>query len=216
MTHKAIIFDLDGTLLDSLGGIAGAMNSLLESLNYPTFPVEDYKYFVGGGLEEAFNHTFPEGELQRYSLEDLFADYRARYNNIWPDSTRPYQGIVPLLETLGQERIPFSILSNKSQSFTERMVEVLLPGFPFFKVWGQRPGVPLKPDPTAALEMAHIQGLEPAEYLFVGDSGIDMRTGRNAGMTSVGVLWGFRDAPELLTDGAHHLISTPEELLEVF
>ncbi len=215
MAYKAIIFDLDGTLLDSLAGIAEATNQLLTDLGYPVFPVEDYRYFVGKGIEQLFINTIPEAELPKHSMETLMSDYREIYNRVWPQSTRPYKGITELLDTLCQKNIPMSILSNKSQSFTERMVEALLPNYPFFKVWGHRSGAPLKPNPRSARDIASEQGVAPKDFLFVGDTAVDMKTGKKAGMTSVGVLWGFRDYGELFENGADAIISTPDYLLKI-
>lgn len=215
MTYKAIIFDLDGTLLDSLGGIAEATNQLLKELGYPVFKVDDYRYFVGKGIEELFINTIPKDKLASHSMEALINDYRDIYNRVWPQSTRPYDGITELLDALVEREIPMSILSNKSQSFTERMVEELLPGYPFFKVWGHRPGVPLKPNPKSARAIAKELGVPVREFLFVGDTAVDMKTGKNAGMASVGVLWGFRDYGELFENGADAITSSPDTILKI-
>jgi phosphoglycolate phosphatase len=215
MTYRAIIFDLDGTLLDSLSGIAEATNQLLMELGYPVHPVDNYRFFVGKGIEELFINTIPKDKMPNHSMETLINDYREIYNRVWPRTTRPYEGITELLDALVEKEIPMSILSNKSQSFTERMVEELLPGYPFFRVWGHRPGVPLKPNSKAARQIAKELGVPARDFLFVGDTGIDMKTGRRAGMSTVGVMWGFRDFEELYKSGADAVTSSPDTILKI-
>jgi phosphoglycolate phosphatase len=220
MTFKAIIFDLDGTLLDSLEGIAAAMNRLLERLGFPVHPLESYKYFVGTGINTLVRDALPEGWSDRFSspadsdaaLERLVKEYREIYEQTWRSLSKPYDGVPGLLDWLTRENIKMSILSNKSDDFTCRMVSELLPGWRFETVLGSRPGVPIKPDPFAALEIAGKMNIDPAGILFIGDSGVDMQTGVNAGMHPVGVLWGFRGEEELRQSGARRLIKHPHEL----
>ena len=220
MKFKAVIFDLDGTLLDSLGGIADSMNLLLERLGYPLHPIDRYKYFIGEGIDQLVKQALP-GDWKPASrpagdsvqgIDALIADYRKIYQEEWPRKTRPYGGIPGLLEMLAAKKIKIAVLSNKSHEFTRRMAAALLGDRRFDIVLGSRPGVPVKPDPAAALEIAAAIDTDPEAMAFLGDSGVDMETAVNAGMFPVGVLWGFREGEELLAHGAKILINHPMEL----
>lgn len=215
MKFEAVIFDLDGTLLDSLEGIADAMNMLLLQLGYPTYPLEAYKYFVGEGLEELLKRTVPAGKLSLLSPDRLVEQYRALYETTWPLKTVPYEGIPEMLDALTAENIKLAVLSNKSDEFVGRMTAALLPRWKFEAVKGLRVGVPRKPDPALALEIAGITGVKPTNTIFMGDSGVDMKTANRANMVAVGVLWGFRQPEELLANGARQLIEHPLELLNI-
>ena len=212
MTYEAVIFDLDGTLLNSLKGIADAMNALLLRLGYPTHPEEAYKYFVGEGIRELVIRALPEDKVNTHDIDGLIKDYRELYETTWPEKSPPYAGIPELLDTLSQNNIKMGILSNKSDDFTKRMTTALLPGKTFAAVMGKRPGIPAKPDPTAALEIANIMGIAARKIIFMGDSGVDMKTAVRAGMLPMGVLWGFREKHELINSGAKQLLNRPEEL----
>lgn len=215
MNCKAVIFDLDGTLVDSLVGLAEAMNLLLARLGYPIHSLEEYKYFVGSGIEEAIHRALPEQEHHTLPIERLVADYRVLYDTIWPQKSPPYEGVPEMLAGLGKKKIKTAVLSNKSDDFTRRMTARLFPDHEFAEVHGERPGVPRKPDPTAALEIAARLGISPADFIFLGDSGIDMETAVRAGMYPVGALWGFRQAEELSSHGARELLHHPLELLDL-
>jgi phosphoglycolate phosphatase len=215
MNCKAVLFDLDGTLIDSLAGLAEAMNLLLARLGYPAHSVEEYKYFVGSGIEEAILRALPEQECHTFPIERLVADYRALYDTIWPQKSPPYEGVSEMLAGLRKRKIKTAVLSNKSDDFTRRMATRLFPAHEFEAAQGERPGVPRKPDPTAALQIAERLGLNPANFIFLGDSGIDMETAVRAGMYPVGVLWGFRRAEELSSHGARELIHHPLELVDL-
>jgi phosphoglycolate phosphatase len=223
MKFRAVIFDLDGTLLDSLGGVAAAMNALLEQMGYPLHPLEKYRYFVGDGLRTMvsralpgkWHYQFPGPDQKESRLDQLEKEYRNLYSEKWPLLSPPYSGIPELLETLSRQDLKMAVLSNKSDDFTKRMVLELLPGCDFDMVLGARRGVPVKPDPGAALEIAAALSITPGEIIFLGDSGVDMRTGVNAEMYPLGALWGFRDADELLTHGAKQLIKHPLELIKI-
>ena len=215
MIYKAVIFDLDGTLLNSIKGLADAMNILLRRLGYPTHPVERYKDFVGSGLTETVRRALPDSIGSNFPIDGFVTDYRHLYDTLWLKNSPPYEGVADMLDRLTKEKIKAAVLSNKSDDFTKRMAAALLPGFDFEMVLGDRPGVPRKPDPAAALEIAGSIGIDPGEIIFVGDSGIDMETAVRAGMVGVGVLWGFREEKELLAHGAKKLIRHPSELLEI-
>ncbi len=223
MRFKAVIFDLDGTLLDSLAGIADAMNKLLERMGYPLHPVDEYRYLVGEGIQVLVGKALPGKWHREFHREEdkeaalalLIKEYRGLYEETWRRQSPPYRGIPELLETLGKKHIKMSVLSNKSDDFTKRMVSELLPARHFEAVLGSRPGVPQKPDPFSSLEIARIMAANPRDIVFLGDSGVDMQTAVNAGMYPVGVVWGFRDEKELLDNGAKSLIKHPLELADI-
>lgn len=215
MKFDAVIFDLDGTLLNSLEGIADAMNTLLQRMGYPTHPLEAYKYFVGEGIFELLRATLPEGKLKLHDMDQLVTDYRALYETTWPQKTVPYEGIPEMLDALSAKELKLAVLSNKSDEFVRRMTAALLPRWKFEVVRGLRLEEPRKPDPAVALKMSVDMGIDPANIIFMGDSGIDMQTASRAHMYGVGVLWGFRQADELLTNGARRLIKHPMELLAI-
>ncbi|MCP3139802.1 HAD family hydrolase [Pyxidicoccus xibeiensis] len=211
MQLRAVVFDLDGTLVDSLGDIADAMNHALAHHGLPTHPEPAYLRFVGEGVKELVRRAVPAGRDDL--LEPVLATYRARYDTHLFDRTAPYPGVVEVLAALAEDGVRLGVLSNKSDGFVKRLVERLLPGVRFDAVYGERPGVPRKPDPTAALALAAELGAQPGVCGFVGDTSIDMDTARAAGMYGVGVTWGFRDVSELRAHGARAVATTADELL---
>ena len=213
MKLRAVIFDLDGTLADTLADIATAMNSALDAMGLPTHPAEAYKGFVGAGIAMAAERALSREHLPR--RDEVVARFRVIYGDHLLDTSRPYDGIPELLDALDARRVPMSVLSNKPHEPTRVISDALFGKRRFRAVYGQRDGVPKKPDPTVALELAGMMGVEPDECLFVGDTLIDMETARQAGMSGVGVLWGFRPRQELIDSGARALIARPADLLDV-
>ncbi|MDY7232298.1 HAD family hydrolase [Hyalangium rubrum] len=211
MPLRAAIFDLDGTLVDSLADIATAMNHSLSQHGLPTHPTADYRHYVGEGVIQLVRKALPGGQEALHA--SVLDGYRAFYAEHLFDQTYVFPGVPAVLSQLAAEGVRLAVLSNKSDAFTRRLVEGLLPGIPFAAVYGERPGVPRKPDPTAALGLAAELGVAPTDCAFVGDTSVDMDTARNAGMYGVGVTWGFRGAEELRAHGARALASTSEELL---
>ena len=209
---KACFFDLDGTLLDSLADIADATNAALEAHGYPSHPYDAYRYLVGYGINALLSGALPEGLTKERMLEIMPA-MRKNYAEGWARKTAAYPGIHALLKNLQARGLVMAILSNKPHSFTVKTVEHFFPGTPFADVRGQLPDGAAKPDPTSALDMAHALGLKPETVFFIGDTRTDMETAVNAGMTAVGVTWGFRDEKELRDYGAKIIIHSPEELL---
>lgn len=216
MPIKTVIFDLDGTLLDSLKGIGDAMNRLLENRGFPVHPLEDYRYLVGDGMRELVLRALPpQVKLEKAGLLEVEKEYREIYDQLWPLETIPYDGIPETLDRLSRDNIKLAVLSNKTDYCTRQMVEELLGDWDFPVVFGKREGVPKKPDPAAALEIAGKLDTPPGQVVFVGDTSVDMQTAVNAGMYPIGVLWGFREAKELKESGAKVLIRQPLELPEL-
>ncbi|WP_028318160.1 HAD family hydrolase [Desulfobulbus elongatus] len=213
MRYHAVLFDLDGTLLDTLEDLAAAANRVLADQGLPRHPVDAYRHFVGDGLRVLVERMLPADRRDAAMVGGAVAAFQEAYARTWHDRSAPYPGIADLLDRLTAEGVRLSILSNKPDAFTRLCVQRLLPRWHFDPLLGQRDGVPKKPDPTAALEIARLLHLDPAQILYVGDSGVDMRTARAAGMVAAGVLWGFRDEAELTRTGAQHLVARPEELL---
>lgn len=212
----AVLFDLDGTLLDSLEDLADATNSALEAAGYPTHPLTAYRHFLGSGLKQLVYRALPEGEAGQMGQGQLEALQKATGDNYarnWAVHTRAYPGIPELIATLHERGIPLGVVTNKPHEWTLRMLTFFFPDNPFRHIQGAHPGLPCKPDPMGALESARILGVQPAHIAFVGDSNVDMLTAKNAGMLAVGVNWGFRGAEELRTSGADHILYNPSELL---
>lgn len=209
--YAAALFDLDGTLVDSLADIGGAVNHALASHGLPVHPIEAYRSFVGEGVRRLVERALPVGQLELATT--VLVAYRRHYAEHLLVHTAPFPGIAALLDALVARGLRLAVLSNKPDDATRTIVRALFSRWSPEPVHGERPGVPRKPDPTAALEIAGALGVEPERCLFIGDSGIDMRTARNAGMLPVGVLWGLRSAEELTRSGAHALIAHPLELL---
>lgn len=210
--YKAIIFDLDGTLLDTLTDIALAANRSLEEMGYPTHNIERYKTFVGDGVEKLIERCLPATERQDSIIKQCCTYMKRNYARMWPDHSHPYPGILEMLSDLHQRDLSMAILSNKVHDSTNQMVKQLLPAHLFQIVRGAQPHVPIKPDPTAAIEILHQLKVAPSDCLYLGDTNTDMQTGINAGMVPIGVLWGFREQEELIQSGAHIIIKHPSEL----
>jgi len=208
---ETIIFDLDGTLIDSLSDIAFATNKALEFYDLPTHPIEAYRFFVGDGLATLLQRVVPEDREKIIGrLKDKFTEF---YMQNWDKTTQPYPGIISMLNELSRASIKQCILSNKPDSFAQKCVEKLLLDIEFMFVAGQRENIAKKPDPQGALEIAEYCNTAPEHCLFVGDTSVDIETGIAAGMISVGVTWGFRSRKELEEAGAHIIITKPEQLV---
>ena len=213
MSVGAVLFDLDGTLVDSLADIGDSMNAVLAELGLPTHTPDVNRILVGDGARALAQRALPR-EAQG-QLEDVLRRYKAHYDAHPVVKSRPYPGIVPMLEALVSRGVPLAVVTNKPHALAVEIVARLLPEIPFVTVLGQRDGVPHKPDPAGPLSIARALGVDPTNALFVGDTDTDMRTASNAGMVAVGVLWGFRGEQELLAHGARHIVRAPLEILSL-
>lgn len=212
---RAVIFDLDGTLLDTLGDLALTYNAALGRLSFPTHPADAYRNFIGSGIDASVRRSLPQGQADEETVSEVVKVVREEYAARWPLGTRPFDGIPDVLDDLVRRSVPMSILSNKPDDTARLMVARLLPDWPFVVVSGARPGYPEKPDPGVAHSIAGRMSAKPDECAFVGDSGVDMQTARNSGMFGIGVLWGFRDERELRDSGAAAIAAKPSELLQL-
>ena len=211
-TFKSILFDLDGTLIDSLKDIALSANQVLTELGFPEHPIEAYKKFVGDGAGTLMLRILPEA-VENPSLQATFLQkWKQTYGEQWQKHTCPYDGVRDLLGKLKGDGYWLGVLSNKPHEFTTACVRVLFPGFTFDTVWGLTEGRAKKPDPSAALEMVAAWGCSPKEVLYVGDTDTDMLTAVKAGFYGLGVTWGFRSAEELMQHGARETIDRPEQV----
>ena len=213
MKYRAVLFDLDGTLLNTLQDIADSVNKGLAYLGFPQHRTETYKGLIGEGRDVLVLRALPENHRDNDMGQKLLTNVNAEYAIHWADHTRPYPGIPELLDALITNGIKIAVLSNKADDLTNICVTRLLSRWGFALIAGSKPSVPNKPDPTAALQIAKQLDIRPSQFLYLGDSGIDMKTANSAGMYPVGALWGFRSAKELLAAGAKTLIAYPEELL---
>jgi phosphoglycolate phosphatase len=215
MTFKAILFDLDGTLLDTLEDIADSANRVLAGRGLPTHPVDAYREAVGQGARQLIVNILPDADRDTDTIRTCLDDFLGGYGQNWNKKTKPYAGVRELLDALKTRGIKLAVLSNKPAEFTVKCVNELLPGWTFDAIIGASDDMPNKPDPAGAVEVARRLNIAPEEILFVGDSGIDMRTAVAAGMFAVGALWGFRGRDELLREGAKVLVNHPREILKL-
>ena len=215
MQYKAVIFDLDGTLVDSLADLSDSVNLMLESYGFPTHEVEKYRYFVGNGSKKLMERTLPRDKAASADfVEEALAKYKAIYKDRLLEKTRPYNGVRELLAELKSRGIPLAVCTNKHNDAALTIVKILFAPGTFEEVLGDRPGFPKKPNPATPLEIASHLGVKPDEVAYLGDTSVDMETAVHAGFLPVGVLWGFRPEEELVKSGAKVLLKAPLELLE--
>jgi phosphoglycolate phosphatase len=216
MKKRAILFDLDGTLLDTLDDLADAMNSVLVRLGFPVHPREAYKHFVGDGISELVVRALPSARKDADTIAQCLDFMRTKYAACWALKTHPYKQISELLAALHSLGITMTVLSNKPHAITGTMIQHYFPDVAFAEVRGFNEGTPRKPDPTAALEIAENSGIKTEEFVYLGDTNTDMQTAKAAGMQAIGALWGFRTKEELIASGAEIVIENPMEILNVF
>ncbi len=215
MNKQLVIFDLDGTLLDTVADLANATNQALVRCGYPPHPTEAYYRFVGNGINKLFARALPEEARTEENVQHIRALFIPYYNKHNADDSRPYPGIVELLTHLQNQGIQLAVASNKYQQATAKLVGHFFPDIRFAAVYGQREGIPIKPDPAIVNDILSVTGISRARALYVGDSGVDMQTARNASVESAGVIWGFRDEEELRVNGADHIIHSAKDILKL-
>ena len=211
----AVVFDLDGTLLDTLQDIAVAANATLAELGEPELDLQTYRGLVGEGVVSLLRRALGTGEADTAELSRAVERLEYHYGLNWNPHTRPYAGIPQLLDALVARRLPLAVLSNKPHGFTTLCVEHLLSDWRFQAVLGARDGLPRKPDPTGLHQILAQLQVQADRVLYLGDTAIDMQTAAAAGCYPVGVSWGFRSNEELQAGGARSLISSPDQLLEM-
>ncbi|MGI6220197.1 MAG: HAD family hydrolase [Bacteroidaceae bacterium] len=212
---KLIIFDLDGTLVNSIADLACSTNYALKTCGFPEHQTDEYRYFVGSGISVLFERALPADARTEENIQKIRTSFLEHYNLHNTDHSRPYEGMPELLETLVRDGYKMAVASNKYQQATEQIIRKLFPGIPFFPVFGQREGVPRKPDPRIVEEILENTGTSRAETLYVGDSAIDMQTARQAQVTACGVTWGFRPRSELETYEPEYIVDKPAEIYSI-
>lgn len=212
---KLIIFDLDGTLLNTIDDLAAATNQALAQLGYPTHKTDAYFYFVGNGIHKLFERALPPQARNAEMLQRMRALFVPYYNAHGTDLTRPYEGVLEVLQTLQAHGVQLAVASNKYQAATEQLVKHFFPDIQFVSVLGQREGLPTKPNPLFVQEILKISGVAAADTLYVGDSNVDMQTAYNSGVDACAVLWGFRSQEELAEYHPAYMISRASELLDI-
>jgi phosphoglycolate phosphatase len=213
--RKAVIFDLDGTLLDTIDDLADSMNTILAEEGFPTHHRDKYQIFVGDGMKMLAERVLPPERRTEEMVVHIKERMARAYSKRWKEKTKPYDGIPELLDELDKGCVPMAVFSNKPDIFTKQMTDEYFPGCPFVRVLGAREGIPPKPDPAGALEIIPLLGVGPGQILYLGDTNTDMKTARRAGMIPLGALWGFRDAEELVSAGAQLLLPHPLALLHL-
>lgn len=209
---RAVIFDLDGTLADTLEDIAASVTHVLDELGQPTYTVEQYRAWVGWGVRHLMEQALADDA--KHLADEATARFRAHYGDHLVDRSKPYDGVPELLDALAEDHI-LAVLSNKPHAMTRVVVSALFPSVGFADVVGKREGVPRKPDPTSALALVGRLGVSVAQCVYVGDTDVDIQTAIAAGMIPVGVGWGFRDGAKLRDSGARWVLSKPSELVEI-
>lgn len=212
---KLVIFDLDGTLLNSLEDLADSCNYLLRKYGFPEHPLDSYRYFVGDGIHKLVERVLPEDKRQQDFVEQFFQEMVAYYDIHKADKTMPYFGIVETLETLQQQGTMLAVASNKVNKAMIPLMEHYFPTIKFTAVLGQREGIPVKPHPQIIFDILEMAKVNADECLYVGDTDVDMDTAHRAGLKAVGALWGYRDRQELTEHQAEYIIAQPMELLKI-
>ena len=213
MGYEAVVFDLDGTLLDTLEDLRSSVNHALRLHGFPERTYEEIRTFVGNGVRNLMLKAVPGGDAEP-AFEAVFADFRSHYAVHWRELTAPYEGVVPLIEELHRRGLKLAVVSNKSDAEVKNLCTEFF-GEKMASVRGEVPGVPRKPEPDSVFLALEALGVPREAALYVGDSEVDVRTARNAGLACAAVTWGFRTREELKEAGAETFIDTPAELLEM-
>jgi len=214
LKKKAVIFDLDGTLIDSIKDIALSTNQILEELGYKQHPLDAYINFVGDGALTLLKNSLPT-DVDEPTLEKALVLFKKFYGDRIHANTQPYEGIIEMLDLLKETELKLCVLSNKPHTFTVEFIKYFFNKYPFLEIHGQKDDVPKKPDPKGALNIAEALGLNTNEIVFVGDTPTDINTAKNAGMISIGVSWGYRSVEELINADANMIAQTPKHLTQI-
>lgn len=214
--YKAAIFDLDGTLLDTIADIGDSTNLALKELGYPEKDIKEYKLLVGNGFINLVRKALPESASgDEKIVESTLWRFQQNYSELYMNKTRPYDGIEELIKELHKKGVPMAVDSNKRESFTVNLINKFFPENCFKMVLGEAADRAKKPDPISVNIILEKLGVTAKETLFIGDTKVDIQTGKNAGLATAGVLWGFRDISELQNEGADYIIKQPSELLDL-
>lgn len=212
-SNRLAIFDLDGTLLNTIGDLALGCNHMLQMRGLPEHTYEEYCHFVGNGITRLVERAIPQELRTAEYVAEARRDFVEYYTEHIDHKTVPYEGVHELLRHLSKERVTLAVASNKFHAGTERLIERFFPDVEFASVHGNRDGFPLKPDAAVLNLIMEECGVEPQQCCMIGDSGVDMQTAHNAGVRSIGVTWGFRSREELAENGAEHIVDSVDELL---
>ena len=210
-----VVFDLDGTLLNTISDLGTACNHALQANGYPVHPIESYPFMVGNGVRKLIERALPSENRDAATVDLLLGSFREYYDAHLTDFTKPYPGIETLLAELTAKGIALAVASNKYESAVRRLIAHFFPDTPFAAVCGNVEGVPTKPDPSIVFRILSEHPTAKDDVLYVGDSGVDIETARRAGVESVGVSWGFRPVRELTNAYADHIATRPEEILDL-
>ena len=209
---KLAIFDLDGTLLNTIEDLGFAANHALQAHGYPTHSIASYPFFVGNGVRRLIERVLPEDARTEATIDRLLVTFKEYYNDHNTDYTKPYEGIPELLSLLSSRGVAIAVASNKYQAATEKLISHFFPTLSFIAVEGQKEGVPVKPDPSIVFEILAKAKTPKADTIYIGDSGVDMETARRACVDSVGVTWGFRPEKELVENHADTIVNSPGDI----
>ena len=209
---KLAIFDLDGTLLNTIEDLGYAANHALQAHGYPTHSIASYPFFVGNGVRRLIERVLPEDARTEATIDRLLVTFKEYYNDHNTDYTKPYEGIPELLSLLSSRGVAIAVASNKYQAATEKLISHFFPTLSFIAVEGQKEGVPVKPDPSIVFEILAKAKTPKADTIYIGDSGVDMETARRACVDSVGVTWGFRPEKELVENHADTIVNSPGDI----
>ena len=212
---KLVIFDLDGTLLNTISDLAHSTNYALEKNGFPVHPIEAYRFFIGNGINKLFERALPEHEKTEKNIMLIRESFLPYYDIHNMDYTMPYEGIHSLLKSLQSKGLMLAVASNKYHSATEKMIKKSLPDISFIAVFGQREGIPVKPDPAIVYDILETANISPKEAVYIGDSGVDMQTASNSGVISIGVTWGFRPREELEASGANFIADSTTDIIDI-
>ncbi len=213
MMFSLVIFDLDGTLLDTIDDIALSMNAMLEKQGFPTHVRDAYKYFVGSGARVLAERSLPEDARTEGNISRLLEDFIPYYELHKKDQTCVYEGMTETLEELSRRGVLLAVASNKPHALMPDILQYYFPKLPFSLFFGQRPGHPVKPDPEIVFDILSGLKVEKEQALYVGDTAVDMQTAHAAGLKAAGALWGFRTREELLAERADFLLEQPREIV---